>query len=84
MNIYIREFEDCDGFCVVDIQEVETPVSFSFNLGYLFEWVEDRHHVGFLIDVFNKKMNQELDWSDMELSNIVEAMRTIYLKTINK
>lgn len=80
-DIMIREYDDCIGFCVINLYK---ECEFSFNLGYLFEWVEEEHREGFFKAVCEKKLGREISWDMYSIRNILDTLMHIYSKHLTK
>jgi hypothetical protein len=89
-NISAIEVTPWDGddrdFCVVKIYctQIEKSVDFTFNMEYLFEWVNDEHREMFLEEICTKMLKREMtdtefEWN-VEFKRIIEQMRSIWIK----
>ncbi len=71
---------DC---CILAIGIDDKPINkISFNLEYLFEWVEDRHYEWFLHHVISKQYSIDYDF-EFEISGsfdeFIGKLKKIYL-----
>lgn len=84
--ITITEYNPHPDFCVVHIHEsTHETFSFSFNMEYLFEWVNDEDRIMFLQDVFSKKIEVSWDiyradvvWDLVDFNGILMTMRNLW------
>jgi len=84
--VTITDYHTHPDFCVVNVHTTtHETCSFSFNMEYLFEWVNTEDRVLFLLDVFSKKIEFELgiylahlSWDLVDFSAVIITMLNMW------
>lgn len=86
ISIRVKQWDgDNTDYCLVELFVTSQPntINFSFNMEYLFEWVNDEHRELFVKEICERMLHRDrikdFDWSNaVDFTDVVLQMQKLW------